>query len=454
MMLLRIIRNPKQIYPFLKRRKFDWSFLPGVCWGMTLLSFLWFIVLRYVLHKRSGSFNALLNTYHSLFKVHPYNALVFRLQQAVTKVIGRDISNEGLGYFHLMEDKNFFNRDLRFYIKHGGIVLKTPRFIVDRLIEKGVLLLKYTESFRLFRHSVHMPSILQHYLLILEPSWSEFIKPDILYFTQFEGQSIIVMAPEKRDYDFLQTLGTNLIPVSYGCGDWVNPAIFRPLHDQGKRYDAVMIARWAIYKRHHVLFRVLRELRDPSFKVALVADPWPANREEVEKLMDVYGVRDNINIFENLRAEEVNEVMNQSKVNLLLSLQEGGNRSLFEGFFADVPGLALKNNIGIPKDYFTPQTGKLIKEKDLKSELLYFREHWHDFNPRAWAETNIAPEITTTKLNELLKHLAYQRGEEWAQDLIAKCNCPNLMYYPNGIVRQEMPSYEDILRQYSLQKIL
>jgi glycosyltransferase involved in cell wall biosynthesis len=405
------------------------------------------------MHNYSRSFHALLNIYRSLFKVNPYNAFVSKLQQGVIKMIGRDISNEGPGYFQWMEDKNFFGRDLRFFIKHGGIVLKTPRLIGDRIVEKGVLLLKYTESFRLFRHTLHLPSVLEHYVLVLEPSWSGFIKSDILYFTQFEGQSIIVMAPEKRDYDFLQTLGTNLIPVSYGCGDWVNPSIFRPLNDQGKCYDAVMIARWAIYKRHHVLFHVLRKLRDPSFKVALVADPWPANREEVEKLMDVYGVRENIDIFENLRAEEVNKVMNQSKVNLLLSLQEGGNRSLFEGFFADVPGLALKNNIGIPKDYFTPQTGKLIEEKNLKSELLYFREHWHNFNPRAWAEANITPEITTTKLNQLLKRLAYQRGEEWTQDLVAKCNCPNLMYYPNGIVGQEMPSYEKILGQYSFQKI-
>jgi hypothetical protein len=134
----------------------------------------------------------------------------------------------------------------------------------------------------------------------------------------------------------------------------------------------------------------------------------------------------------------------------LLSLQEGGNRALFEGFFSGVPGLALRNNIGIPKDYFTPQTGKLIKEKDLKSELLYFREHWTDFNPRHWAEANIAPEITTAKLNELLKGLAHQRGEEWTQDLVAKSNSPNFVYYPHEDVGRGMPTYEDILEQYSL----
>jgi glycosyltransferase involved in cell wall biosynthesis len=404
------------------------------------------------LHKRSRSFYALLNTYRYLFKIHPYNARVSRLHRAITKVIGRDISTEGPAYFKLMEDKNFFKQDLRFFMKQGGIVLKTPHFIGNRAVEKGALLLKYKESIRLFRNSADLPSVLQHYVLVLEPSWSGFTNPEILYFTQFKDQSIIVMAPEKRDYDFLQTLGTNLIPVNFGSSDWVNPSIFHPFKDQGKRYDAVMVARWGIYKRHHVLFRVLRELRDPSFKVALVADPWPANRKEIEKLIDFYSVHENIDIFENLKAEEVNKIMNQSKINLLLSLQEGGNRSLFEGFFAGVPGLALENNIGIPKDYFTPQTGKLIKEKDLKSELLYFREHWTDFNPRAWAEANITPEITTAKLNEILKRLAYQRGEEWTQDLVAKCNCPNLMYYPNGSFGREMPSYEDILGQYSLLK--
>ncbi len=431
----------------------DWSFLPVVCWSRTFSPLLRFIFLRYILHQPSRSFYALLNTYRCLYRVHPYHTLVSRLLRAIVKVIRREISTEGLTYLQWIEDKNIFEQNLSFFMKHGGIVLKMPRFIGDRILEKGVILLAYTESVRLFRYSVHIPSVLRHYFLVLEPSWSGFINSDILYFTQFEGQSIIVMAPEKRDQDFLQTLEANLIPVSFGCGDWVNPSIFRPLKDQRKRYDAVMVARWATYKRHHVLFNALRKLRDPSFKVALVADPWPANREEVEKLMDCYGVRENIDIFENLKAEEVNEIMNQSKVNLLLSLQEGGNRSLFEGFFSGVPGLALKNNIGIPKDYFTPQTGKLIEEKDLKSALLYFREHWTAFNPRAWAEVHISPEMTTAKLNQLLKHLAYQRGEEWTQDLVAKCNCPNLMYSPNEMVGREIPSYEEILRQYSSQKI-
>jgi glycosyltransferase involved in cell wall biosynthesis len=448
-MVLKIPQNPQNISPLLEWTIHDRSFHPVVCWKNALISFLRFIVQRYFKRKRMRSFYTLFYIQDQLLKIYYPYILSLRLQRVVAKVMGRTLLAEGSSYFPLTKSEENFEQDIQYLKKNGGIVLKAPRLNGNQVIERGALLLAFTELFLTFRRCVDVAAVLRHYTLILEPSWSGCTNHNILYFTRFKDQPIIVMAPEKRDYVFLEALGTNLVPVSFGCCDWVNPSIFRPLKDQGKRYDAVMIARWGIYKRHHVLFRALRELRDPSFRVALVADPWPYKRKEIERLIDFYDVRKNLDIFENLKSEEVNEIMNQSKVNLLLSLQEGGNRALFEGFFAGVPGLALKNNIGIPKDYFTPQTGKLIKENNLKSELLYFRNHWTDFNPRAWAEANITPEITTAKLNQLLKRLAYQRGEEWTQDLVAKCNCPKLAYYPDESVGRGLPSIGDILRQYS-----
>ena len=79
--------------------------------------------------------------------------------------------------------------------------------------------------------------------------------------------------------------------------------------------------------------------------------------------------------------------LNQSRVNLLLSRQEGSNRSLFEGFFAGVPGLALRNNIGIPKGHFNSETGRLIGEGELAGALLDFREHWGGFRTQAMGDS-------------------------------------------------------------------
>ena len=104
---------------------------------------------------------------------------------------------------------------------------------------------------------------------------------------------------------------------------------------------------------------------------------------------------------------------------MLLSRQEGSNRSLFEGFFAGVPGLAFANVIGVPLDHFTPQTGRLIDEHELIGALLFFRKHWEHFDPRPWAMANIAPEITTARFNAFLKEqIARSAWEPWTRDIV------------------------------------
>ncbi len=449
--MLNRILDPRYFPLLIERKRHDWSYLPVVCLKNAFVYLLLFFAQRYVEHKPMRSFYTMLHLQSFLTKLPYHEGPISKIRRTVAHMISRDISREGSEYLHSGEAERFSEQDIQSIKKRWGIILKIPRFIGEQVVEKGVLMLNHATGFQFFCYCTDVPSVLEHYVLILEPGWSGYTDPAILYFTRFRGHPIIVLAPERRDYDFLEALKTNLIPMSLGCSEWVNPSIFHPLDGHQKRYDVVFVASWLKFKRHHILFRVIHELKDPTFKVALVAHS-SLNRKEIELLTDLYGVRNNLTFFEGLNQEELNSILNQSKVNLLLSLQEGGNRALFEGFFAGVPGLALENNIGIPKDYFNSQTGKLIKEKNLKSELLYFREHWNDFNPRPWAEAHITPEIATAKLNELLKHLAYQRREEWTKDIVAKCNAPDFEYYPDAIAGREMPTYEEILVQYARSK--
>jgi len=441
-------RTLKGLSSLLVRKTKDKAFSPVVCCYRALISFLGFLTLRAA--KKPSSIRALFDAHRQLLRSQKYNApLLRRFRRIVERNIQAELSGAGQAHSYFLNWTKDADNSFRILKDRGGIVLKRPRLNGQEALEKGVLLLKYSRRFSTFCNHVDMKAFLRDYALILEPSWSAYANPNILRFTRFAGHPIIVMATEKWDYQFLENLRSNLIPVSFGCSDWVHPSIFRPLDGTEKIYDAVMIARWASYKRHHVLFRALHKLKDPSLRVALVASPWPPKRTEIESLIDIYGIRDNIRIFDNLSPVQVNEIFNQSKVNLLLSLLEGGNKSIFEGFFSGVPGLILRNNIGLQKDYFTPQTGRLIEEKELASELLHFHEHWHDFNPRPWAMANISPEVTTAKLNEMLKDLAIRRGEEWTRDLVAKCNSPNLEYYPDKSAGEGMPSMEEILVRYA-----
>jgi len=441
------MRYLKQIYYLLERKFFDRSFSPVVCWSMAFAFFSCYIFMRYVIRFRSIS--TLLWAHYMLLRASCFDVVSSRLYKVIEENIKKQILLGSVVNFDEISSVRFSDQEFSKYKKWGGLVLKAPRVSGDRVVEKGVLSLRFNKGFCLFRNFVDVDSVLKSYVIVLEPGWSGYADLDILYFTRFANYPIVVMATELRDYEFLKKLGTNLIPVSFGAGDWVNPHLFYPLKNEEKKYDAIMVAKWKLFKRHHILFRALRKIRSSSYKVALVGIQLPSHRKEAELLINAYGVGDKISLFGFLSQNEVNRILNQSKVNLMLSLQEGSNKILFEGFFAGVPGLALKNNVGIQKDYFTPQTGKLIDENDLSSELLYFKECWSEFNPRPWAEANIAPEITTAKLNKLLKEISDKRKEEWRQDLVPKCNTPWSNYYPDEKVGRGLPSLEEILIQYA-----
>lgn len=426
---------------------FELSFNPFVCWINSAVSFIIYLSWRFIIQKKY-SLKPLLECYFHLFKSHHRNVLSPLFLLATERIIVSRLRDGIEPLFQLDGCETVSKAELN-HLNKTGIVLKKPVLHRHGVVEKGVILLKSTERFRTFRRCVDIPALLADYTLVLEPSWSGHAKENILYFTKFAEHKIIVMASEPRDFMFLKRIELNLVPINLNSGDWVNPTVFRPLPGIEKRYDVVFIARPAIYKRHHVLFHAVRDMNDKSLQVAIVADPWPGNRRDVELLIDFYGIRHNVTYLEDLRPPEVNVILNRAKVNAVLSLQEGGNRCLFEGFFADVPGLALKCNVGIRKDHFNSQTGRLISEKDLATELMYFRDHWNTFSPRDWAERNITPELSTAKLNALVKELALNRGEPWTVDLVAKCNCPNPEYYPTENAGRDLPTMPKILRTYA-----
>jgi len=334
--------------------------------------------------------------------------------------------------------------------KLAGIVLKAPRYESDRIVEKGLLLLKNTERIDSFRRRVAMDVLLKDYTLVLEPSWSGYANPRLLSFCVYRDHPIVVMSPCAADHRFLEHLDSNLLPISIGASDWVDPRVFRPLADQSKRFDAVMVARWTRVKRHHLLLRALVRIADPAFRVAIVASniPGDTDRDAILALIDRYRLGGQVAVFEDLEARAVNEILNQSKVNLLLSRQEGSNRSLFEGFFAGVPGLAFANVIGVPVDHFSPQTGRLIGEHELAGALLFFRKHWEQFDPRPWAMANITPEVTTARLNQVLQQLAHERGDPWTRDIVCKSNRPEMHYYPDEHEDHGFATIDDLLARY------
>jgi glycosyltransferase involved in cell wall biosynthesis len=314
-------------------------------------------------------------------------------------------------------------------VARRSIVLKWPsRTRAGALPERGVLLVTFTPSFTYFFLHTDLVLLQQWFTVVLEPSWAGYCLPEILFWAKNADAPVIVEATEQTDFDFITALRSSLIPVEFGASNWVDHLAFRKIDGTEKRYDAIYIANYKPVKRHHLLFRAVSQIADPKFRLALVCTPWGGTKQTVLDLIDYYGIRKNVDVYEGESPQRVNELLNESKVSVLLSLKEGSNRSIFEGFFADIPGIVLRNNVGINKRYINESTGRLIAERDLVPTLQFFREHWRQFRPRQWAMQNIAAPVTTRALQQVLSRLATDRSEPWTIDLRVKVNRPEVEY--------------------------
>ncbi len=338
------------------------------------------------------------------------------------------------------------------WLGKGVLVLKAPALAPGGRIEKGVLVLKNSDRFGHFRKAVDVAKFLKRFVLVLEPSWSGYADPRILAFTAYDDP-VFAMASCEMDVDFLLRLDSNILPLRMGASDWANPDLFRPLEGQLKRFDAVFVARWVLMKRHHLLLRAMRRLNDPGYRLAIVAaTDWadPGVRSPILAQIESDGMAQQVTVFEDLTHDELNEVYNQSKVNVLLSRQEGANRALREGFFAGVPGMVLSDFIGLSKGHINARTGRVVDQDDLAEALASFRNSHADFDPRPWALENVAPPVSTARLNDALKQEAESRGKPWTRDIVCKCNSPELNYYPDSSAGDGLPGFSELLKEFRI----
>lgn len=289
------------------------------------------------------------------------------------------------------------------WIKSRCTILSLPQAGI-----KGVLVINFSTTFIDVLKLLDCEKLLKDYWIILEPSWAGYALPEIFAWMKYD-QKILVQASEKADRDLLKYLNTNLIPVSFGASDWVDHEIFFKTGDiDNKIYDAIYVANYNSIKRHYVFLKAIKIIQRyiPEYRAALVCGEWGDSKEEILDIIYSLSLNKVIDIYEEISQRELNKLLNKSKVNLLLSLKEGSNRSLFEGMFAGTPAIVLKNNIGVNKEYFTIETGLAIDEYKLVDALEYFYFQWKEFKPREWAVNNIAPEKTTKKLEENLKAIS------------------------------------------------
>lgn len=322
-----------------------------------------------------------------------------------------------------------FHRDPEKLLGGCMIVLKSPSEG-----ERGVLYMYYSYVYPLLLKYFDIDSIREKYDLVIEPSWSGYCDLNILCLSVLE-RPVFVGSIEPRDTAFLRAMHANFVPVHFGGNTWVDADVFRPLQGVEKDIDVVCIASWAWYKRHWAIFRTLRVIRNRGLRlrVALVGYAIDLTLEDIRQQARFFGVEDMIEFHERLAPEQVNAMLNRSKVNLLWSRREGVNRAIIEGMAAGVPCVVRTGfNYGYRYPYINDKTGAFASENDLPDVLLRMIADHGSYSPRAYVLSEMIPEASAARLNAVIKASAEQAGERWTRDIAVKVSTLDGLGYRNA----------------------
>ena len=327
------------------------------------------------------------------------------------------------------------------------IILRHPGTAHNRAW-KGILVITFTRTSSFYYRHIDFRRLANEYHVFLEPSWMGYCDPDILFWA-LSSAPVFVEASEIRDRQFLATLNRNLIAVDFGASDWVDERIFQPLPNVRKIYDVTYVANRGAYKRPHVFFRAVKKAvaKNSQFRAAFVCASWGGSRDTIRDLIEHYGLGDNLVLLESLSTEEVNTVLNQSKLCVLLSRKEGSNRSLFEAMFANTPALVLSENVGVNKSYFNAETGVVADEADLAEAIVSVSGRYFEFRPRQWAMQNISAHATRRKLISAIQK-ANPEEPIREPDVRLKVNRPEVCFYDDDTRSIHVAEARAVLRRY------
>ena len=287
--------------------------------------------------------------------------------------------------------------------------------------EKGLLYITYNHGAAWLPSLYDLPALAQKYIIALEPSTWGYM--DFMFMPYIGADlDVIVEAQNTVDFDFIEGLGTNLVPTRLGAGDWADPSQFHPKPLDERQFDVVMVGAWDPLKRHDLLFRAVADIsrRTRPLRVGLVGYDMTWTQQDVASLAEKHGIADQVTYLSKVPYAQVTEMLCDARVGVLLSKREGANRGIYECWMADVPTLVYKHHRGVNLDQIVPENGLLVDDHELAAGIEHLLGRPAPVAPRAWALKNTGSVVATRRLNELCRELSARRGLPWTRDCVER----------------------------------
>jgi len=374
--------------------KFDYQALK---WPLSLV-----LILKYYFQKKKGDTPGSINTLSTLFRTGWSGSKNFPISQIKNNFISKDksavkafVNNLVTSIEQKENTKKFFsNPELLF----DGVIIVLRQ---NTNVKKGVILIKYSYYFSLFFKLFDVDTISEKYHIVLEPSWAGLCEPGILAYTSLSA-SVFVMTYEERDRHFIDRIGSNLVSVNVGPNWWVDYRKFDMTPQKKRNVDIVIVAGWAEFKRHYFIFKAIKALKKRGYiyTIALAGYPGDLALEDIKKMTKYMGIFDQVSFHEWISPDEVSELLQSAKVNILWSRFEGNNRAIIEGMFCDTPCIIREgHNYGDQYDYINCKTASIANESNLAETIKHVIDNQSSYSPREY----VFKEHNCIKATEILE---------------------------------------------------
>lgn len=328
-----------------------------------------------------------------------------------------------------------------------GVILKKP--VSER--EKGVLFIAFEDHWlRLLRYA-DLEALHRKYHLVLAPTWSPpHDLPMTLAAKMWPGTLFNIMSAVV-DQDVFARLADNLVSIPLISSNWVNPDVFAGDKNLPTEFDIVMLANFAVYKRHWLMFDVLSKL-PPTTKLLLLGRGWEGRSADV--IMNearAFDCADKVTMKEGLSDAEMVRAIKSARVSLIFSGNEGACVAVVEAMFADVPVGLFEDAIIGSKACINEHTGRLLSRANVVEELNEFISNYKQYAPRQWVLENGVSFVRSTEiLNKAIQDAALEMGEEWTLDIHQHQWRPNPTYLSDDICREMRPYYDTFENDFGI----
>jgi len=304
----------------------------------------------------------------------------------------------------------------------------------DATGERGVIFISFEYEWAKLLAATNLEEFARRYHLVVSPTWTPPHSALNWLFPEIWPEPVYCLISNQTDLETFPRLSTNYRMVDLYASSWVDPGLFDPLPRDQRDIDLIMLANFGVYKRHHLLFRALRNLPE-NWKVVLVGQP---NGDRTAEVLlaeaDAFGVRDRLDLRQRISDQEVCELLCRARISLICSKREGSCVAVVESMFADTP-IGLLEGAGIGSAAFVNEhTGGFLDESLLATQLKTLRNRANEMNPRQWClDHGIDASASSGRLNDLLKADSLNRGLPWTTDILPMHWRPNpLLTHPEG----------------------